>query len=189
MKSPSQALAQYYLAHDILPAQTVEYMEYALHSILSELVKLITYFLLFLILGKCSHYLFILAVLFPIRWFSGGIHARTFWGCFFASLILLTGLIYLPPILPYPNALLFFLLCILFFLSVPHVPYTPAFRPITSARNIRILRIFYIAVFCTWIAILNLVELPSQYVSSGFYTMLCQVVQLFIFKKGVYQND
>lgn len=183
MKHPSKALAEYYLAHNILPAQTVEYMEYALHSILDELIKLAIYTVLFAILGTLSQYTFILIVLFPIRWAAGGLHSKTFWGCFFYSLLMFIGLIYVAPFLPYPNTFLFLILGILALFSLPHVPYTPAFRPITNDRTIRLLRSFYIVAICLWIAILNLTELPTAYVSSGFYTMLFQVAQLFIPKE------
>lgn len=188
MKHPSKALAEYYLTHDILPAQTIEYMEYTLHSILDELTKLAIYTVLFAVLGKLSQFLFILIVLFPIRWASGGLHSKTFLGCFICSLLMFIGLIYVSPFLPYPNALLFAILSLLSLVSLSHVPYTPAFRPITKDRTIRILRSFYIVAIFLWIAILNLVELPAAYVSSGFYTMLFQVTQLLIPKKGV-QND
>lgn len=188
MKHPSKALAEYYTSHNILPSQTIEYMEYALHSIIDELIKLAVYTILFAILGQLSLYAFIVLVLFPIRWPSGGIHSKTFWGCFFYSLLLFIGLIYVAPFLPHPNIILFALLGILALVSLPHVPYTPAFRPITNNRTIRILRSFYIIAIFLWIAILNFAELPAAYVSSGFYTLLFQVTQLFIPKKGV-QND
>ena len=113
VKHPSKALAEYYLAHNILPAQTVEYMEYALHSILDELIKLAIYTVLFAILGTLSQYTFILIVLFPIRWAAGGLHSKTFWGCFFYSLLMFIGLIYVAPFLPYPNTFLFLILGIL----------------------------------------------------------------------------
>ena len=188
MKHPSEVLAKYYKAHNILHLQTIEYMEYVLHSILDELAKLAIYTFLFAFLDKLSQYLFIIIVLFPVRWSSGGLHSKTFWGCFFYSLLMFIGLIYVAPILPYPHTVSFALLGILALFSCSHVPYTPAFRPITNGRTICKLRCFYIAAIFLWIALLNWPAFPDAYVSSGFYTILFQVVQLFIPKKGV-QND
>lgn len=183
MKHPSKALAEYYLAHDILPVQTIEYMEYALHSILDELTKLIIYTILFAFLGKLPQYFFILVVLLPIRWAAGGLHSKTFWGCFSYSLLMFLGLIYIAPLLPHSPPILFAIPLVLAAASLPHVPYTPAFRPITNGRKIRILRIFYITAVYLWIAVLCFADLPEAYVASGFYTLLFQVAQLFIPKK------
>ena len=162
MKKPIDVICDFYMAHSLLPAREIEYMRYAMLSVFSEAIKL----LLFL-------------VLFPIRWASGGVHARTFWGCFSASLLWLLFLVYVPPYLPM-NLLLQVLLLFLALLSVRHIPYTPAFRPITRQRTIHILRYCYLILVGLWILVFNIADMPAAYTRIGFYTILLQALQLFI---------
>ena len=184
MTHPAKALASYYQKHNIMSSQMIEYMEYSLHSILNEGAKIVIYTVLFSILGTVQLFGFTLLLLLPIRWCSGGVHARTFWGCFFASLIMFLFLIYLSPLLPSPTSSALIVLWIMSIGALPHIPYTPAFRPITKHRTICILRCFYIIAMSIWLVIFEIAALPETYVSIGFYTLLFQTAQLWIPKKG-----
>ena len=159
MKKTIDVICDFYMAHSLLPAREIEYMRYAMLSVFSEAIKLLLFLVFFLWLDKLSAFGLILLVLFPIRWASGGVHARTFWGCFSASLLWL----------------LFLAL-----LSVRHIPYTPAFRPITRQRTIHILRYCYLILVGLWILVFNIADMPAAYTRIGFYTILLQALQLFI---------
>lgn len=179
MKKPIDVICDFYMAHSLLPAHEIEYMRYAMLSVFSETIKLLLFLVLFLLLDKLFAFGLILLVLFPIRWASGGVHARTFWGCFSASLLWLLFLVYVPPYLPM-NLLLQALLLFLALLSIRHIPYTPAFRPITRQRTIRILRYCYLVLVCLWILVFNIADMPAAYTRIVFYAILLQVLQLFI---------
>lgn len=184
MQHPVKAISAYYTRHNILPPQTIEYMEYALLSLYNEWIKIIIYGIIFAVLDQDRLFWYVLFILYPIRWISGGLHARTFWGCFICSFITIFLLIYAAPLLPCPAIPFSLALALLCILAYRHVPYTPAFRPIKNARTIRSLRCLYITVFLIWIMVLNLAAWPDKYISIGFYTLLFQVAQLFIPRKG-----
>ena len=184
MQHPVKIISAYYNKHNILPVQTIEYMEYTLISLWNEWIKIIIYWIFFVFLKQNTSFLFILLILYPIRWISGGFHAKTFLGCFIYSFFAILFLIFLPPILPcpiIPFSLFLFVLCLL---TYSYVPSTPTFRPITNKKNIYILQCLYITLIIIWIIILNLITHPNKYTSIGFYTLLFQVIQLFASKKG-----
>ncbi|MBQ7916503.1 MAG: accessory gene regulator B family protein [Firmicutes bacterium] len=184
MTHPIKALTSYYRKHNILPSSTIACMEYAMLSIYNEWIKIIIYCILFSFLGYAYQFWFVLAILYPLRWLSGGIHAKTFWGCFFSSLLVLALLIFVSPVLPCYPGFYTFLLFLFGIGSLTHIPYTPAFRPITNVRTIVILRCFYIGLLSMWLIILKTCSLPAEYVTIGYFTLFFQVLQLYIPKKG-----
>ncbi|AGK97486.1 accessory gene regulator B family protein [Clostridium pasteurianum] len=62
-------------------------MEYGLICAFDEITKLIPYFIVFWIFSLQKYYIVALIFFCPIRLFSGGYHAKTYWGCFFISFI------------------------------------------------------------------------------------------------------
>ena len=68
-------------------------MEYGLLCIFDEITKIIPYFIIFWLLSLEKYYIVILIFFCPIRIFSGGYHAKTYWGCFFISFIMFLGMI------------------------------------------------------------------------------------------------
>lgn len=180
MKKPIDTICEYYRSHQLLSEQKIECMRYAMLSVFYEVIKLIMYYVIYHILGKSSYFLFLLCVLFPIRWPSGGVHAYSFWGCFFISFFFITLLIYVSPLLPVPTPIAWLILVILSLFSMRHIPYTPSFRPITNPTTIRRLRYCYLILIFIWVGVFNIAEIAWPYVSIGYYTILLQVSQLFI---------
>ena len=180
MQHPAKIIANYYSTHQILPEQTIAFMEYVLMSLCNEWIKIVMYGIFFSLLGKSALFWFVLAIMYSIRWFSGGMHCKTFWGCFGISLAVFSALVYISPILPCFPIIFSIILIIIGGISINRVPYTPPIRPIKKHRTICLLRCFYITMLIAWIIFLNLAPLPTQYVSSGFYTLFSQVIQLLI---------
>ena len=60
-------------------------MEYGLTCFFDEVTKFIPYFIIFWIFSLQKYYVIALIFFCPIRLFSGGYHAKTYWGCFFIS--------------------------------------------------------------------------------------------------------
>ena len=68
----------------------------ALKWILIEATKFALYGVVFAILGRIFDYAFAMLVFCPLRQFTGGYHAKTYWGCMFVTLSLFVAGIYLP---------------------------------------------------------------------------------------------
>lgn len=67
-------------------------MEYGLICTFSEITKFVPYFIIFWIFSLHKYYIVSIIFFCPIRLFSGGYHAKTYWGCFFISLSVFAGI-------------------------------------------------------------------------------------------------
>lgn len=62
-------------------------MEYGLLCFFDEVTKIIPYYILFYLFSLQQYYVVAFVFFCPIRLFSGGFHAKTYWGCFLISFI------------------------------------------------------------------------------------------------------
>ncbi len=62
-------------------------MEYGLICLFDEVTKIIPYYIIFYLFSLQQYYVVVFMFFCPIRLFSGGYHAKTYWGCFFISLV------------------------------------------------------------------------------------------------------
>jgi len=62
-------------------------MEYGLTCFFDEVTKIISYYIIFFLFSLQQYYVIAFVFFCPIRLFTGGIHAKTYWGCFFISLV------------------------------------------------------------------------------------------------------
>lgn len=62
-------------------------MEYGLVCLFDEFTKIIPYYIIFYLFSLQQYYLVVFVFFCPIRLFSGGFHAKTYWGCFFISFV------------------------------------------------------------------------------------------------------
>lgn len=185
MATPIQAFVNYYRVNKLLSPQLIDYMEYSLRTLWNEIVKILLYWPLFALFKRADAYWFTLSLLIPLRWTSGGLHCKTFYGCLICSFLSLAVLILLSPLLPIYPLTYSIVLLLIAVLSLPHVPYTPAFRPISNDRVIFRLRCFYILMIGLWLVILNIVSLPPAFAACGFYTLFFQCGQLLIPRKEI----
>jgi accessory gene regulator B len=62
-------------------------MEYGLLCLFDEVTKIIPYYIIFYLFSLQHYYVVVFMFFCPIRLFSGGYHSKTYWGCFFISLV------------------------------------------------------------------------------------------------------
>ena len=62
-------------------------MEYGLVCLFDEVTKIIPYYIIFYLFSLQQYYIVVFVFFCPIRLFSGGFHAETYWGCFFISFV------------------------------------------------------------------------------------------------------
>ena len=152
MKSPPTLIANYYRKHALLPDDTIDCMEYALQTIYNEVSKFLIYLVFFAILRLTNVYLITYLSFISLRIFAGGIHCKTYWGCFVSSFLMIAGTIACAhycrntPVLTYVS-----LLSVVF----PAIlsPVTPSFRIIKNKRNFWILKAIAIGFSFTLISI------------------------------------
>ncbi|MBU3179457.1 accessory gene regulator B family protein [Clostridium estertheticum] len=62
-------------------------MNYGFVCLFDEITKIIPYYIIFYLFSLQQYYIVIFVFFCPIRLFSGGFHAKTYWGCFFISFV------------------------------------------------------------------------------------------------------
>lgn len=67
--------------------EQIQKIEFALKSLLSELVKIVLLVIVFVMLRKVELFMICLCTFLLLRTFMGGLHRNTILGCFFQSLI------------------------------------------------------------------------------------------------------
>jgi len=68
-------------------------MEYGLTCFFDEVTKIVLYFIIFYLFSLQQYYVVVFVFFCPIRLFSGGFHAKTYWGCFFITFVILCVII------------------------------------------------------------------------------------------------
>src|SRR5690242_17695797 len=71
----------------------IKKIEYGLVCIFGEITKLIPYLIIFWLFSLQQYYMIALLFFCPIRLFSGGYHAETYWRCFFISFAIFGAII------------------------------------------------------------------------------------------------
>jgi len=70
-------------------------MEYGLLCLFDEVTKIIPYYIIFYLFSLQQYYMVAFVFFCPIRLFSGGFHAKTYWGCFFISFLTFCVIIFI----------------------------------------------------------------------------------------------
>lgn len=164
-------------------------LKYLFKSLASEGSKFIIFSILFH--SKIRVFLFSIALLCILRIFSGGLHCKTYIGCFLTSLLFFVITLHVLSPISIPNTvqLLCVLLCIIAgYLVAPlpakcHVQLQPSV--ISRCRNIYITILF--------VYLLTIYIIPSNlYLQTGFWVIILQSLQLLVAKiiqKGVHTNE
>lgn len=150
MRGPAVHIADYYRKKELLDETTIQKMEYTLEAVYNELSKLVIFMLLFSLVGKFTVFLLCYIAFVSLRIFAGGIHCKTYWGCFSFSLISFLFFIYLPVI---SDVSIHILRAITFFsciLPALFSPVLPSFRGIKNSRTKLILKITAVLVTLIW---------------------------------------
>lgn len=120
-----------------------EIINYGLYVLLSDMVKLIILLLISLVLGIFYYCIAAIAGFAVLRSFFGGVHSKTWIGCFLSNTTLILGNVYLSILLSnsnkfYVNNLIYILCFIIVFL---YVPADHEHKPVESKKQRKMLRI------------------------------------------------
>ncbi len=150
MKHPACLIADFYRKQKIISQEDIDKMEYTLKTLFNEWSKFLSYLLVFMIVGEAIRYIICYLTFVSIRLFAGGIHCRSYWGCFFASFLFLSACVFLPDVFG-DNYIVY--LCLAFLSCLfPMLlsPVTPTFRVIQKQKNRVYLRLLAIAISLFW---------------------------------------
>ncbi|MCL2055546.1 MAG: accessory gene regulator B family protein [Oscillospiraceae bacterium] len=163
--------------------ESLEEIRYVFLSLLSESQRLVLLSLIFGAFGLIKPFLLCLIALVFTRSQSGGLHCKTFWGCFFVSfMIFISAIVVLPGIAVSQTAFLLIMLlnigiCMMF------APVQSPNRPKMSAKKRRKSKIITTASVAVIFAFLLLIGEKN---SPVFWIVFLQNIQLFI--GGIYHG-
>lgn len=79
----------------------IDVARYGLQAIFWEIEKNLYFFIIFLTLGYAIEWIFSLVVIGSVRFFAGGGHVKSVWGCFFLTLLsFIIPILLLPKLIP-----------------------------------------------------------------------------------------
>ena len=164
--------------------QELEQIQYALHTILNEVFKIIVLIILFGVIGNLNYLLFSMIILLSIRLFSGGLHAKTLLGCLMLTTLFFTLTSIIAPILPKLSPSVYYILSLLSLgIIIIQSPYPNPKRLIKNKKRKQYLRILAISFSIFWIYILLFKINNSAYLNCGMATILLQSSQLIHINK------
>ena len=164
--------------------QELEQIQYALHTILNEVFKIIILIILFSVIGNLNYLLFSMIILLSIRLFSGGLHAKTLFGCLMWTILFFTLTSIIAPLLPKLSPSFYYILSLLnLTVIVVQAPSPNTKRPIKKKKRKQYLRILAISFSIFWTYILLFKINNSTYLNCGIATILLLSSQLIYIKK------
>ncbi len=162
-------------------------MEYGLVCIFSEITKIIPYFIIFWFFSLQEYY--IVAILFfcPIRLFSGGYHAKTYWGCFFISFAIFAAIIILGKYGSFNIIILVLSLIISFILICIFAPVDNINKRIKSKE--RRLKLKYSSIVITFFLIVLCYFLPHRFLITAVISIVSATIEMMIGKINNESDD
>jgi accessory gene regulator B len=121
-------------------------MEYGLICIWDEITKIIPYFIVFWLFSVQEYYIIVLIFFCPIRLFTGGYHAKTYWGCFFISFVIFSLIIVIGKYISFDIIILIVSLIISFILVCIYSPVDNINKRIKSKEQRMKLKYFSIII-------------------------------------------
>lgn len=164
MRGPAACIADYYRKKELLDEETIQKMEYTLKAVYNELSKLLIFIILFSIAGRSVSFLLCYIAFVSLRIFAGGIHCKTYWGCFFFSLISFLFFIYIPILVVVNMHILRIITYFSCVLPALFSPVLPSFRGIKNSRTKLILKITAVLVTLIWTSLSYIID-PAYSVS------------------------
>lgn len=165
MRFPATYIADYYRKNRLLDEETIQKMEYTIKAIFNELSKLIIFIILFSLLGKQISFLLCYLAFVSLRIFAGGLHCKTYWGCFTFSLISFLMFIYIPDLIDINIRIMQIIAYISCLFPAVFSPVLPSFRNIKSSRKKTILKITAVFVTLLWTSLSYTVISPKYSIS------------------------
>lgn len=171
------------IVHKIIPINDysdieIKKMEYGLTCMLNEITKLIPFFILFFIFNLHIEYIIALIFFCPIRIFSGGYHAETYWGCFVISLISFSAIIFIGENLIISQFIISILLLISFLLIFILSPVDNINKRIISKQK-RIRHKYYSILICFILIMLTFI-IPQCYLAIAVLSIALSAIMTII---------
>lgn len=155
-------------------------IEYGLLCIFDEITKIIPYFILFWLLSLQKYYLIILIFFCPIRSFSGGYHAKTYWGCFFISFIIFLGMIIIGKYISFNSIILITSLIISFIIVCIFAPVDNVNKRIKSKERRRKLK--YTSIIITFLLSVACYFIPHRFLNTAAISIFGAVITMMLGK-------
>ena len=158
-------------------------MEYGLICAFDEITKFIPYFIIFWIFSLQKYYIVTLIFFCPIRLFSGGYHAKTYWGCFFITFIIFCIIITFGKYLVINSAVIISLLIVSFIFIFIFSPVDNINKRIKSEERKKMLK--YYSIFITLFLIITCYFVPDKFLSTAVISIVSATIMMMIGKINI----
>lgn len=158
----------------------IKKIEYGLVCTLGEITKLIPYFIIFWLFSLQQYYTVALIFFCLIRLFAGGYHAKTYWGCFFISLVIFGIIIVVGKYISFNNNILILLLVISFILVCIFSPVDNINKRIKSKE--RRLKLKYCSIIITLSLSLLCYFLPYKFLNTAVVSIISATILMMVGK-------
>lgn len=162
-----------------------EKMKYALKVMLNEGEKVLLLCIIFAMLGECKAFLFSLCVVLSIRVTMGGMHRRTFWGCFFFSFGFFLSVIIMGRYFSISKGILVGLYILYVIYILLRAPIPSKVRPIASEKRRKKLKGCSILVISIWTSV-GMFFQNDQWEKYLGWTLLLQMIEILVVEGGRY---
>lgn len=153
-------------------------MEYGLICFFDEITKFIPYFIIFWIFSLQKYYIIAIIFFCPIRLFSGGYHAKTYWGCFFISFVIFSMIIICGKYLVINNLIVISLLIISFILICIFSPVDNINKRIKS--NKRRIKLKYFSIIITLLLIIVCYFISNNFLNTAVISIVSATIMMMI---------
>ncbi|WP_123053551.1 accessory gene regulator B family protein [Clostridium sp. JN-1] len=155
-------------------------MEYGLICTFDEVTKLVPYFIIFWILSLQNYYAVALIFFCPIRLFSGGYHAKTYWGCFFMSFFVFCIIVFIGKYLIISHTILLLLLAASFILICIFSPVDNINKKIKSEKRRKQLKHYSILIALSLIIVCYFIS--DKFLSTAIISIVSAAVLMMLGK-------
>ncbi|MBP3340031.1 MAG: accessory gene regulator B family protein [Lachnospiraceae bacterium] len=169
----------------------IELIKYFFKMMCCELSKFIFMGVFFIYIDLFLEYVVATIVLMSIRTMIGGLHCKTYAGCFcFTFAFFIASVVYLPMI---PVSKLLVLICLLVCIIISNYigPITSVYRKTPTGIVIRNSKIHVSTIVFAYCILVYIMPL-NQYIEVGFWVIIAQTIQLmvaYILKKRRCTNE
>ena len=158
-------------------------LEYGLHVILDEGLKIIFLIWLFHCIQKQNYFYFSLLILLPTRVFAGGIHVKGTLKCLMLTTLFFIGTSAFAPMAPLLSPIYYIMIgAACFVVVLIRAPICSIQRPIKNKKKRLQYKLAATLSVAFWAIVLLLFK-STPYINCGFCTLLLQNTQLVMVKK------
>lgn len=158
---------------------------YVLKVLLGEFEKLFCIFLVFALQGNLRCFCFCYLIVLTVRQFMGGTHQKTFWGCFFFSLVFFQGTVMLSKyvVLPFYTIRFALLYGIYVGCILRYAPLPSAQKPRCAESKRKHYKLYSVLVLSLWMMLVMLWR-DSYYGNGIWWTLLLQLLEILRVEGG-----